>query len=197
MELKLDGFNYIPLTGDIIFQDDSRFGPKLVKYFMRSPTIWHDFFRMITGKLEKSEWYHPVMVVYHENQFKSAEQQKRVEFDDLKDEVNRSRLLIVRPLNLTKNQKTELNKIVVEEKGQLWGFVNVWGKFFTWLTGIKLFGRYLKLPNEEVSALRVARWFYKVTGEKFGQKDYRDNTTKTMVDFCLANPQKYEVIYKK
>jgi len=187
--------DYIPKTGDIIFEDSDKTGPKVVKYLMRSPTIWQDIFRLITGKIKQSEYYHPAMVF---NSSRSIEQQKVVQFDDLVDELKQKKIIIFRRKNMIRpEEEGELQHLSASELGQPWGYVNLFGKFGTWLTGIKLFGRYIKRPNEEVSALRVARWFYKVFGEKFGEKDYRDNTTQTMVTYCLNHPEKYEMVYKK
>lgn len=180
--------------GDIIFQDTDKFFVKILKYLMRSPSIWHDLFRIITGKIKKCEYYHPVVVISHN---KTAEQQKIVQYDDLIDELNYDKFIIVRRKDNLIADELNLTNLIEEELGQPWGYLNVLGKFLTWLTNIKLFGRYIKRKNEEVSALRIARWYYKVFGETFGEKDYRDNTTQTMVQYVLNNPDKYNVIYKK
>lgn len=189
-------------VGDIIFQDSDKTGAKIVKFLMTAPTVWHHIYRAITGTQEKVNYYHPVVVV---DMLESpgyplgttAEQQKGVQLDKLEDDLKYKHLIVFRRKQNYELHKILLQEIVAKEYGQPWGTVNVFGKLLTWLTGIKAFGRYIKRPNEEVSALRIARWYYKVYGETFGEKDYRDNTTQTMVQYCLNNPDKYEIVYKK
>lgn len=184
---------YISQVGDIIFKDSDQPGAKVAKYFMTAPTVWHHIYRAITRKQQKCEYYHPLLVISNA----AIEQQWKVQYKDLVDAVNGNRVIIFRNKHIAEFQKNSLVIHSVSDIGQKWGVVHVWGRFFTWLTGIPYFARYLKLPNEEVSAGRVARWYSESVGETFGHKTYQEATSNTMVRYMLAHPEQYEVVYKK
>lgn len=178
--------------GDIIFEDSDKGGPKIVKYFMRSPNVWVDLWRMLNGRLQKSEYYHPAVALGNSQM---AEQQLRVQITSIEN-FNQNKFIVFRRKNITHYQATRLNEVINKEQGQLWGIIQTFGKFATWLTGIPLFSRYFKLPNEEVSATRVARWYYKAFGETFGLPTYQENSTHTMVTYMLNHPETYTIIEK-
>lgn len=176
-------------VGDILFEDSDKIGPKIVKYFMRSPNLWVDLWRIITNTVQKSEYYHPVLYVGNE---KIIEQQWKVEYSELNLE---QKLLIARKKDLRDGDRFVLKHIAELELGYKWGILNVIGKFLTWITGFKIFGRIIRWSSTEVSALRIARWYYQAFQETFGQKYYHDNTTKTMVDYIKNSPD-WEIIYE-
>jgi len=178
--------------GDIVFLDSDKTGAKIIKYLMRSPTFWVDLYRIVTKTVQPSNYYHPFLVV---SPNLAIEQQFKVQYKNLDNPYhNDVKYLVARKINLTSEQIQNLINIAEGEKGQLWGIINVWGKFLTWLTGIKLFGRIVRWPTQEVSALRIARWIYLSFGETFGQVHYEDNTTKTMYEYVLAHPEEWAII---
>lgn len=183
-------------AGDIWFIDSEKQGAKVVKIFMTAPTIWHHLWRKIRDTQEKVKYYHPG-ILYSTR--RTLDQQWEVEFDDASDILQSERPLIVfRRKNEYSGTTQHFIDNAKKDLGQKWGIIHtLFGRFPTWLTGIKFFTRYIKLPNEEVSAGRVARWMYETYGETFGYKKYTEATTHTMVKYMLANSDLYEVIYKR
>lgn len=115
--------------GDVIFEDSNKGGPKIVKYFMRSPNIFVDLWRMLNGKLQKSEYYHPTVVLGGGDM---AEQQFRVQITSIEN-FNQDKYIVIRPKQQQHYQLTRLREIILKEQGQLWGIVQVLGKFLSWL----------------------------------------------------------------
>lgn len=183
---------YVHQVGDIIFKDSDQGGAKVAKFFMTAPNMWIHIWRKIRGTQEKVEYYHPMMIV---SETMAIEQQWKVGYKDVNDAINGHRVIIFRLTN--SSVIPDLVKDAESDLGQKWGVVHVFGRFFTWVTVIPYFARYMKLPNEEVSAGRVARWLYEVTGETFGHKTYQEATTHTMVKWMLSHPDIYEVVYKE
>ena len=180
--------------GDIWFKDSQKGGAKVVKFLMQSPTVWHQLIRWIKGTLEPVLTYHPGIIASNDVTY---EQQWLVQTKETEDVLNGdNRLIIFRRRGLTQGDQYAILNIAKREMGQKWGVVHtIFGRFPTWLTGIPYFARYVKLPNEEVSAGRVARWMYLAWGETFGHKRYTEATTHTMVKWCFSHPETYEVVY--
>lgn len=183
-------------AGDIWFIDSEKGGAKVVKFLMTAPNVFVHIFRAITGRQEKVEYYHPGIFA---STRRVLEQQWKVDYKEADKILQSERPLIVfRAKELFNGQTQDFIDNATEDLGQKWGIVHtLFGRFPTWLTGIPLFARYIKLPNSEVSAGRVARWMYETYGETFGHKRYTESTTHTMVKHMLANPDMYEVIYKR
>lgn len=189
-------------AGDIIFEDSDRLGAKIVKFLMTAPSIWHHIYRAIEGTQETVEYYHPTLVI---SETEMIEQQWKVQIA-YNENINKKKYIVFRPhfTNIYSKQETNdyVNSICLiqnakEDLGQKWGIIHtLFGRFPTWLTGIPYFARYIKLPNEEVSAGRVARWLYLTYGDTFGHKKYTEATTHTMVKWMLNHPELYEVIEK-
>lgn len=185
--------------GDIIFEDSDRTGAKIVKFLMTAPNVWIHIWRAIKGTQEKVEYYHPTLVV---PEGKMIEQQWKVQVTS-NENINKKKYIVFRPhpkkiFDSAFNDEYFVIWLInnaEKEIGQKWGVLHtLFGRFPTWLTGIPYFARYVKLPNEEVSAGRVARWLYLTYGEKFGHVRYTEATTHTMVKWMLAHPEYYEVI---
>lgn len=183
-------------AGDIFFIDSDKTGPKIVKFLMTAPNVFVHIFRTIFRKQEKVEYYHPGLFV---STRRIIEQQWKVEYKEAEKILKSTRPLIVfRRKRVSSNINQQFIANAQEDLGQKWGIVHtLFGRFPTWLTGIPLFARYIKLPNSEVSAGRVARWLYETFGETFGHERYTEATTHTMVKYMLAHPELYEVIYKR
>lgn len=182
--------------GDIIFEDSEKTGAKIVKYFMRSPSLWHDLYRIITKKVKKCEYYHPLMIL-NGNTNEYIEQQFRVQKGQESALLAPERhILVARKVGLSRSDKNRLQAIAEGNIGALWGILESVGKFLTFLTSIPYFARYLRWPNHHVSAVRVCQWLYETYGETFGMKTYGENTTKTMVDFIRSHPKQWQIIYE-
>lgn len=186
---------YYPRIGDIILSDGNHTGAKIVKFFMTAPTIWHYIWRAITRKQEKVNYYHVAMII--SDGFSGftglaniIEQQKKVQFEDWNQNKKQ---VIFRLKNLTHDEKIYLHDTSIDDIGKKWDLLNAIGKFLTWLTGIKLFARYVEYPNAEICVNRVAKWYFGI-GEKFGAKKHSELTTQDMYKYMINNDN-YEIVY--
>lgn len=180
-------------SGDIIFEDSDATGAKIVKFLMTAPNMYVHLWRKITNTQQVCEYYHPTLVI---SDVDMIEQQWKVQITS-NDNINHKKYIVFRPLHPWSIKVSDLVADAKADLGQKWGIIHtLLGRFPTWLTGIPYFARYVKLPNEEVSAGRVARWIYETYGITFGYVRYTEATTNTMVRWLLANPDKFEVIEK-
>ena len=181
------------LPGDFALVDSKKFCPKFVKYLMRSPTIWHDFFRMITGKLENPLHYHALMFL---NKDSIIEQQKYVQINSSKKLLNtNNNLFIFRLKGLSSIERNYLCKVAMEDLQEGYDILNCLGKFLSWVTGIKFFARYIQLPNQDVCINRIAYWIRKAFNITFGAKTHSELTTWSFYKYVIAHPEKFEIIY--
>ena len=182
--------------GDIGINDrPEKTGVKIVKFFMTAPTWVHHLYRKIRGTQEIVRFYHPFIV--SNNITNVLEQQKYVQYSGVQKTIFDRKHIVYRNKNLTYDERQRLFFIAVDDLGQGWGIVHALGRFATWLTGIKWFVRYISMPTREVSAGRVARWYYEAFGETFGEKHYRYVTTHTIDKWCRTHPHEWEVISSK
>ncbi len=183
-------------SGDIFLNDrPNKTGVKIVKFFMTAKNWIIHLWRKIRRTQEIVRFYHPGIV--SEDISKVYEQQKYVQLSDVKKVIFDRKHIIYRNKTLTKTQINKLLSIAKNDLGQGWGIVHALGRFVTWLTTIKLFARYVSMPTREVSAGRVARWYYEAFGETFGEKHYRYVTTHTIDKWCRSHPDTWEVISMK
>ncbi len=181
------------LPGDVFLNDrPNKIGVKIVKFFMTAPTLFHHLWRKIRGTQEKVRFYHPGIVARDTS--KVYEQQKYVQLSDARKVIFDRKHIVYRNKNLSDDQITFLMTIIKAEIGRGWGIVHALGRFATWLTGIKLFSRFISMPTREVSAGRVAKWYYLAFEETFGEKHYRYVTTHTIDKWCSTHPDTWEVI---
>ncbi len=189
--------DYIPLIGDIILSDGTHFGAKCVKFFMQSPTIWHQIYYFLTKKLVNVPYYHVAMIInsgYNvNNQSILIEQQKRVQINNWNPNKKQ---IIFRKKHTTFDTVLKLQEIALNDLDKKYDVLNIFGKLFTWLTGIKWFARYIESPNKEICVNRVCKWYLDALNEKFGAKKHSEITTQSLYYYLLNNPN-YEVVYKK
>lgn len=182
--------------GDIFMNDrPNKTGVKIVKFFMTAPTWLHHLWRKIRGTQEKVRFYHPGIV--SKDITKVYEQQKYVQLSNVKKVIFDRIHVVYRKKALNDLDRLYLLNIARDDLGQGWGIVHALGRFGTWLTGIKLFVRYVSMPTREVSAGRVARWYYEAFGETFGENHYRYVTTHTIDKWCRSHPDTWEIISSK
>lgn len=189
---------YEPQIGDIVLEDSNKTGAKIVKYFMRSKTLWIDLWRILTNKLEKVQYYHVAMLLSNgfngfSNTATIAEQQWKVQLDDWNPN---SRQIIFRKKDLKVEQQVSLKVIALNDMKKKWDVLNAIGKFLTWLTGIPLFARYVEFPGAEICVNRVASWYWKKDIDKFGVKNHSELTTHLLYKYLINNPN-YEVVYRR
>ncbi|MFA5048524.1 MAG: hypothetical protein WC516_05885 [Patescibacteria group bacterium] len=183
--------DYIPQIGDIILSDGTHFGAKCVKFFMQSPTIWHQLYYFITKKLVNVPYYHVAMIINRRPYI--IEQQKTVQVSEWKFN---GKQIIFRKKFLTFDDTYKLFTIAYADIDKKYDILNIFGKLFTWLTGIKWFARYIESPNKEICVNRVCKWYLDALNEKFGAKKHSEITTQSLYYYLLNNPN-YEVVYKK
>ncbi len=181
------------LPGDFALVDSKKCCPQFVKYLMRSPTIWHDLFRMIVGKLEKPLHYHALLFL---NKGSIIEQQSKVQINSSKKLLNtNNNLFIFRFRGSSAIERSYLTRIAMEDLEEGYDIVNCIGKLFSWLTGLKFFARYVQLPNQDVCINRIAYWALKAFDETFGAKTHSELTTWSLYKYVIAHPEKFEIIY--
>ena len=185
--------DYTLTTGDIILVDSQKGGAKIVKFFMTAPTWVQYLWRAIRGTQKHIPYYHVRMAIPTSTEpLRCIEQQAKVETRDW----NPLSVQAIFRTNLTEDQKVRLTLRSIEDIGQGYDILNIVGKTLTWLTGIKVFGRYLQWPRAEVCVNRVAYWYEKEVGETFGAVTHSEVTTQSMYESMLNNP-KYTCVYQK
>jgi len=182
------------LPGDFALVDSKKTCPRVVKYFMRSPNLWVDLWRMITKKLEKPLYYH-VLIFKDRNTI--LEQQSKVQENSSKKLLNtNNNLLIVRRIGLSSIERKHIVKYAESELGLGYDVLNCFGDFLSWLTAIPIFKTYMQLPKVEICVNRVAHWLKETIGEDFGVKNHVTLTTHTMWKYIIAHPEKFEIIFQ-
>jgi hypothetical protein len=186
---------YIAKAGDIFLCDSDRFAAKMVKFLMQSPTIYQQIWRWITHKLEPVRYYHAGMIIDSE---KMIEQQGKVQFGETNKIMSR-RITIYRKKNITDQQRLSLVDAAVTDLNEKYGVLSVFGKLFTWLTGLYWFEDTMHIGDTDICVNRVAYWYWKSKGELFGVKNFRRTTTKTMDEYLSHESAKvggqWEVVY--
>jgi len=124
-------------SGDIFMNDKDNTGANIVKFFMTAPTWFHHLYRKIRGTQEIVRFYHPGIV--SEDITKVYEQQKYVQYSDAKKVIFDRKHIVYRNKTLSNTDINKLLSIAQNDLGRGWGVVHAFGRFATWLTGIKLF----------------------------------------------------------
>lgn len=180
--------------GDFFLVDSKKTGAKWVKFFQTAPTWLQHLWRKLRETQEKVLFYHVGMFWDKSN---LIEQQGKV----IKRSANKlldtdNEVLIVRLRNITQLGREKLIKVAEEDLGEGYDIVNIFGKFFSWLTGILLFARYLQLPNQDICVNRVGYWYKKALGVKFGAKTHSELTTHTLYKYVISHPNQFEIVYR-
>jgi len=181
--------------GDFALVDSTRFCPRIVKYFMRSPHLWADLWRMITKKLEKPLYYHALMFLSKDEIIEQQSKVVRKSSAKILNTVNN--LLIFRLKGgLTLEQKTRVCEEAIQDLGKGYDILNCFGDFLSWLTAIPFFKTYMELSNAEICINRCAKWYKNALGENFGVKKHTTLTTHTLWKYVINNLEKFEIIYR-
>lgn len=178
--------------GDIILVDSKKLGPRIVKFFMTAPTIWHHIFRAITGKQKKVLYYHAIMAL---SNTQLIEQQYKVQ---LKNATRlKGKYVVYRLKTLTEIESKRLEEVSTADLDDTYDIPLVIGKFMSWLTGIPLFRRIVQAEGKEICITQVGDWYKKAIGETFGVKTIHDLTTYIVDDFCRSSSEWEKVFESK
>lgn len=184
--------NLIYESGDIFLCDSDRMGAKIVKFLMTAPTLYQYIWRAIRHTQQEVRYYHAGMMLNNEQ---LIEQQSKVQLAEA-HKIDARKVIVYRKKLLSDLAKKELIKVAQNDLGEGYGIISILGKTLTWLTGITLFERIIHRANEEICINRVCYWYQSAIGEKFGKKDYRESTTDTVDDYCIAHLEEWKIIYK-
>jgi uncharacterized protein YycO len=180
--------------GDIFLVDSQKTGAKIVKFFQTAPTWIQHIWRKIRGTQEKVLYYH-VGMFYNSNQI--IEQQGKVILRSANKLLSTgNEVMIFRKKGITSEQQKALQSVALNDLDEGYDIVNIFGKLFTWLTGIPYFARYMQLPNQDICVNRGAYWWLKAVNVTFGVKTHSELTTHNMYKYVMAHPDEFEIIYR-
>lgn len=182
---------YKAKCGDIFLCDSDRGAAKMVKLLMQSPTVWQQIWRWATKRLQPVRYYHAGLIL---NDLIMVEQQGKVQYGDTAKILSR-RITIFRKTNLTEQQRFDVGNAAIGDIGEGYGVMSVFGKLFTWLTGIIWFEDIMHIGDADICANRVAYWYSKSNGELLGQKNFKRSTTKTMDEYLMKKENGWEIVY--
>lgn len=165
------------LAGDIFVSDSDKIGAKIVKFLMISPTIWHWLF----GIRDEVRFFHPGIVI---DQYRVIEQQSKVLIRSTERCIFSKSHIVLRNKSLTDKQRNFIVTLAKQDLGEGYDILLIFGKLFTWLTGIKVFTRWIQQKEKEICVTRVAKWYYRATGITFGKKTWHEVTTDDIDDYC-------------
>jgi hypothetical protein len=188
----MDKPNFLP--GDIFLVDSNKTCPKVVKFFQTAPTWYQHIWRKIRGTQEKVLYYHVGMFADSSN---IIEQQSKVVLKSAKKLLStHNEVLIIRKKGITKAEQIKLFSVALNDLEETYDIVNCFGKFFTWLTGIKFFARYMQLPNQDICINRVCYWYRKALNETFGFKTHSEITTHTLYKYVMSHLDQWTIVYR-
>lgn len=180
-------------TGDIILVDSDKSYAKVVKFLMQSPTVWH----WIIGKIvfliskKKPSWlidevryYHAAMAL---NEKDMIEQQGTVLISPLL-RLKGKKFIVWRNVNLNPEDVERLKAVSMRDIGKKYDILLIFGKLFSWLTGIGAFAGAVQSYGKEICATRVAYWYAWGIFENFGKSSWHEVTTDDMDDWCASHP---------
>ncbi len=180
--------------GDVFLVDSHRTGAKIVKFFQTAPTWVQHIWRKIRGTQEKVLFYHVGMMY---DKFNIIEQQSKViKRDNTKLLNTNNELLVIRKIGITKQEQERLIEVAEKDLGERYDVLNIFGKLFTWLTGIPLFAMFMQFPNQDICINRVAYWHKEALGDKFGGSTHSILTTHMLYKYILSRPDVYKIVYR-
>ena len=183
--------NYDAKPGDIFLCDSDRFAAKIVKFLMQAPTLWQWIWRYMLNTQQPVRYYHAGLIV---SDTQIIEQQGKVQYGEIQKILSR-RITIYRKKSLTDQQRLDLVSAAVGDLGEGYGIMSVFGKLFTWLTGINWFQDIMHIGDTDICINRVAYWYSKSVKELFGCKNFKRNNTKILDEYCTNHPEEFEVVY--
>jgi len=172
MEIKLQ-------PGDIFLTYNYRTGAKIVKFLMQSPTIYHQIWRWYKKTLEPVNFYHAGMIL---SDTQMIEQQGIVKYNPV-SKIFKKDYVIFRRTDITYCEQVRLVGIAEDDLGEGYGILECFGKFITWITGIKYFSKWFDMKDRAICVVRVAEWY----------RNPNYITIKDMYSYC-KNSDNWETI---
>jgi len=184
--------NYKPQIGDIFLCDSDRLGATIVKFLQQSPTIWQQIWRYFHHTLEPVHYYHAGMII---SDTQIIEQQWKVQLADI-NKIYARKIVIYRKKDLTDIQRHILYDRAYGDLNKIYDIPQLIGKTLTWLTGIKLFVRFLGALSKEleICVTRIGDWYEYICN--FGVKTKHEITTKILDEYCQNHPEEWEAVYE-
>ena len=189
--------------GDIFFTDSDKTGPKIVKFLMQSPTLFHWAIGKIGGifsKKFKAKFISPVRM-YHAGIFLSPEvfieQQWKIEYNNNVQGILDKKHVIWRYKHLTEEQADKIQNLAESRLGTSYDLWLILGKTLTWLTGIKWFVKNVEAKNKDICITFVAYLYFTCVGYKWGRRTWHEITTDIMDDWNAVHKEDWEVISKR
>jgi len=179
--------------GDIFMTDSDRIGPKIVKFLMTAPTLWHYIWRAIRGTQQEVRMYHVGMVI---SQDKIVEQQSELKYGDTNKILDRKHV-IWRYKHLTEEQAEILYEYAKYDLGKKYDVVLILGKTLTWLTGIKWFSRNIQINELDICVTRVAGWYFKGEIYTWDSKTWHELTTDIIDDYNANHLEDWLLVSKR
>ncbi len=168
------------LPGDIFLVDSDAYYAKMVKFLMQAPTIWQWGWRKIRGMQQEVRFYHAGILF---NDFYVLEQQKVVEMETVEAAFLNKPHIVYRNSRLTDIERNKIIRFAKEELGESYDIWLIFGKMFTWITGLGFFTRIIQGIDREICVTRVAKWYQKTVGITFGMQAWHEVTTDIIDDW--------------
>lgn len=182
-------------TGDIFLTNDYSTASKVVRFLMTAPTIYHHILWKITGRIERERpnFYHAGMVL---NEKEIIEQGRVVQIKPI-DRIFRKDYVIWRKRKLSNDDKNALIFFATGDLGEGYGVLECFGKFLTWITGIKWFCKWFNAKNRAICVVKVCEWFWHSFITDFGVDNANYMTSKIIYDYWKAHPEEGTIIEEK
>lgn len=181
-------------SGDMFLVDSNKSAPRLIKFLMTAPTVWHHLYRKFFGIQEWVRYYHAGILMDKDT---IIEQQGEVQIKSSEKLLNTgNELFIFRRKYLTESDRQRILAVAKHSIGQWYGVVSCIGKTLTWITGIKFFARYIRIPTTEICINRCTDWYKRGIGETFGAKTHTELTTHSVYKYVMAHPEHFEVVFQ-
>jgi len=197
---------YNAQCGDIFLCDSDKTGPKIIKFLMQAPTLWHWIYRQIRGTQQPVRYYHAGMILSNEQMI---EQQWKVQYGETQKILSRNIIIYRYKINddntiyygITKETRIKqiqdlLRNRAIEDLEKIYDIPQLIGKTLTWLTGIKLFVRLLGglSKEEEICVTRIGDWYEGIC--EFGVPTNSEITTKIIDEYCYSHSEEWKIVYK-
>jgi hypothetical protein len=169
------------LPGDIFLVDSDAYYAKMVKFLMQAPTVWQWAWRKLRGTQQEVRFYHAGMLV---DDLRVIEQQDIVELELITAAFLNKPHIVYRNPRLSETERNKLVTFAKLEIGEKYDIILIFGKLFTWLTGLGFFTKLVQGIDREICVTRVAKWYQKVVGIAFGKTTWHEVTTDVIDDWC-------------
>lgn len=190
--------------GDIFFTDSNDVGPKIIKFLMASPSVWHYTLGKILLTFGKKEFVEQHLIspvrMYHaglvtgENSI--IEQQWQVEEDTL-DSILNKKHIIWQKKSLRADQRQKIVELAKSRLGDYYDVPLMIGKTLGWLTGFHYISNLIQQKNQDFCVSYVAWCYQEGIGYKWNNRQYSDITTDIIDDYNMEHPEEWKIVSSK